>query len=79
MRLVLIILMLSVCSFADAQLVKNFFKWSTVYASGNISQPLQETTREWYVTQNGDIQDITEVYPFNYTISVGIRKMARFD
>jgi len=79
MRLVLIILMLSVCSFADAQLVKNFFKWSTVYASGNISQPLQESTREWFVTQNGDIQDITEVYPFNYTISVGIRKMARFD
>jgi len=79
MRLVLAITMLFVCSFADGQIVKKFFKWSTVYASGNVGQPIQGDLKQWYVTQNGDVHQITPIHPFNYDISLGIRKMARFD
>jgi len=61
------------------QKIKNFFKYATVYSSGNLGQPLQEADKEWYVTQNGEIQEVTEIYPFDYTISIGIRKMARFN
>ena len=70
MRLVLAITMLFVCSFADGQIVKNFFKWSTVYASGNIGQPIQGEINQWYVTQNGDVHEITPIHPFNYNISL---------
>jgi hypothetical protein len=59
--------------------VKNFFKYSTLYASGRVGQPLQESNKEWYVSQDSRLTDVTEVYPFDYTISVGIRKIARFD
>jgi hypothetical protein len=63
---------------SNAQFINNIFKYSTLYASGSIDQPLQESTKEWYVTQDSRIQDITEIYPFDYIVSIGIRKMARF-
>ena len=64
---------------SNAQIIKDFFKYSTIYVGGNISMPIQESTREWSVTQDSRLTDVTEVYPFDYTFSVGIRKMARFD
>ena len=78
-KILLLLLILFVYNTTDAQIFKKFLKYSTVYASGNIGQPLQEETKEWFVAQDGQIQDITEIYPFDYTISLGIRKMARFD
>jgi len=58
---------------------KKFFKYSTIYAAGSISQPLQESNKTWYVSQDNRLTDVTEIYPFDYTISLGIRKIARFD
>ena len=78
-KLLIYIFILCICNTVDAQIIKKFFKYSTIYAGGNISMPIQESTKEWYVTKDGRIQDITEVYPFDYTFSIGIRKMARFD
>ena len=78
-KLLIYLFILYVCQNVNAQFVKDLFKYSTIYVGGNIGQPVQESTKEWYVTQDGQIQDITEVYPFDYTISIGIRKMARFD
>ena len=79
MKKILLLLSLIVGLNINAQIVKDFFKYSTIYASGNIGQPLQEADKEWYITQNGEISDVTEIYPFDYTISIGIRKIARFD
>lgn len=78
-KLLTLLIVLFTYTNVDAQFIKKFFKFSTIYASGNISQPLQEPTKEWYITQDGRLSDVTEIYPFNYVISVGIRKMARFD
>ena len=78
-KLLIYIFILCICNTVDAQIIKKFFKYSTIYASGNIGQPLQEEQKEWFITQDGHLQDITEIYPFDYTISIGIRKMARFD
>ena len=78
-KLLIYLFILYVCQNVNAQFVKDLFKYSTIYVGGNIGKPVQESTKEWYVTQDGQIQDITEVYPFDYTISIGIRKMARFD
>ena len=64
---------------APFKFVKNFFKYSTIYASGRVGQPLQETSKDWYVDQGSNLTDVTEVYPYDYTVSVGIRKIARFD
>ena len=76
----LLLIFLCIISFnANSQFVKKFFKYSTIYASGNIGQPLQESNKDWYVTQDSRLTDVTEVYPFDYRISVGIRKIARFD
>ena len=74
-----LLLLLSVTVTADAQFLKKFFQWSTIYTAGSISQPLQEPSKEWYVAQNGELRDITEIYPFDYKFSIGIRKLARFD
>ena len=78
-KILLLLLILFVYSNTDAQILKKFFKYSTIYAGGNIGMPIQESTREWYVTQDSRLTDITEVYPFDYTFSIGIRKLARFD
>ena len=78
-KLITLLIILFTCGNVDAQFIKKFFKFSTTYASSNISQPYQEPVKEWYVTQNGRLSDVTEIYPFDYIISIGIRKMARFD
>ena len=57
--------------------VQKFFKYSTVYTSAFANSPMQPTT-EYYVTQGGDLRDITIENPFDYTATIGIRKVARF-
>ena len=69
----ILLLLSSLAITSDAQFIKKFFKWSTVYVAGSINQPLQESTQEWYITQNGELRDITEIYPFDYRFSIGIR------
>ena len=63
----------------NAQFFKKIFKHSTIYTSGNISMPLIEDRKEFYVTQEGEVRDITKEPKFDYRYSVGWRKLARFD
>ena len=63
----------------NAQFFKKIFKYSTVYTSGNISMPLIEDRKEFYVTQEGEVRDVTKEPKFDYRYSVGWRKLARFD
>ena len=64
---------------ADAQFFKKIFRHSTIYTSGSIGIPLKEDFREFFVTQAGDVKDITREPEFDYRYSIGWRKLARFD
>jgi len=64
---------------------KDFLKYGTVYASGDISNSV-EAIEPTYVLERTDnvydipiIKDNTEVFPFDYRYGFGIRKLARFD
>ena len=57
--------------------VKDFFKYSTIYTSGVASNPMY-AEEFWYTTQGGDLFNYTEEYSFDYTATLGIRKVARY-
>ena len=79
MKQLLTLLFLVISTSANAQFFKKIFKYSTIYTSGNISMPLIEDRKEFFVTQQGDVIDITREPKFDYRYSVGWRKLARFD
>ena len=76
--LVTIGLILLSCTSVKAQDLQKLLKYSTFYASGIGGTPI-DATPEYFVDQSSNIQEITREYPFNYTISIGLRKIARFD
>ena len=57
--------------------VKDFFKYSTVYTSAYASNPMY-AQEVWYTTQAGDLFNYTEDFAFDYTATLGIRKVARY-
>ena len=78
MRLISFITFFLISTTAVSQnAVQKFFKYSTVYTSAFANSPMQPTT-EYYVTQDGQLNDITIENPFDYTATIGIRKVARF-
>ena len=79
MKQILTLLFLIISFNTNAQFFKKIFKYSTVYTSGNISMPLIEDRKEFYVTQEGEVRDITKEPKFDYRYSIGWRKLARFD
>lgn len=68
-------------------LYENLFKYSTLYAAGNISNSYEAPVKDYFVRTNPDgglydipvVVDGTEKNPFDYRYSVGVRKLARFD
>lgn len=58
--------------------VKKFFKYSTVYTSAMAASPMEAQT-EYFVTQLGELEDITIENPFDYRATIGIRRVARFE
>ena len=44
---------------ANAQFFKKIFKHSTLYTSANITMPREEIKKEFFVTQDGEVRDIT--------------------
>ena len=64
--------------------IKQFFEYSTVYASGDIKSPMEVDKSYIIRTPNGlysvpNVIDITKNHPFDYRWGYGIRKLARFD
>ena len=59
--------------------VGKFFKYSTVYGVGQISQPITPANRNYYVTQENELIDVSPELKPNYSYGFGIRKVARFD
>ena len=79
MRILLLTLMLLLSSNANAQFFKKIFQHSTIYTSGNITMPREDIKKEFFVTQEGELRNITVEPEFNYIYSIGWRKLARFD
>lgn len=59
-------------------IISNFFKYSTMYTSAFANTPMQPVT-DYYVTQSGELRDVTIENPFDFTTTIGIRKVARYD
>ena len=57
--------------------IKNFFKFSTFYTSMSMGTSMVE--REDYVAVNKGYEDVTQVNPYDYNLTIGLRKIARFD
>ena len=72
----LLILLLFVSSLGNAQGLNKIFKYSTFYAAVNGGTSLSDD-QVWSVTSGQLEEDIVET-PFDYSLSVGIRKIKRF-
>lgn len=57
---------------------QGFLKYSTLYSSVYGATPMEAPT-EYFVTQAGDVMDVTIENPFDYRYTFGIRRVARYD
>jgi len=64
--------------YCNSVAAQGFLKYSTLYTSAYGASPMEAQT-EYYVTQGGDLQDITIENPFDYRYTFGIRRVARYD
>jgi len=84
--LILLTLLVSTSNL-KAQFIKDLFKYSTFYASGDINNSYEPAQKTYYLRTNSNgsiysvptVVDGTEYNPFDYRIGFGIRKLARFD
>ena len=68
-------------------LYKDFLKYGTLYAAGDISNSIEAAEPTYFLRTNPDgsiysipdVVDNTPVYPFDYRYGFGIRKLARFN
>ena len=71
----IIIIMLFCASVLSAQ--NNFFKYSTFYTSMSTGTSYIED--EDYIAIDKGYEDVTQVNPYDYNLTIGLRKIARFD
>ena len=71
MRTLLVLLLFPLFSFGQ------FFKYSTIYTSMTMGTSMIE--RENYIAVDRGYKDVTEINPYDYNLTIGIRKIARFD
>ena len=76
MRLVTTLLLIALPFVVSAQVFENFFKYSTLYAAANGNNSLA-TTEAYSIDGNTVQYDLLET-PFDYSFTLGIRKIARF-
>jgi len=72
----LLVILLLIPFLGNAQGVKNIFKYSTIYGAVNGGTSLGDD-QIWSVTSGALEEQVVET-PFDYTLSVGIRKIKRF-
>ena len=68
-----ILLLLPFLSFGQI----DFFKYSTIYTSMNINTSMVEN--QDYISIDKGYEDVTQVNPYDYNLTIGWRKIARFD
>ena len=69
--LLFFVLLTTICS------SQNFFKYSTFYASSTIGSSTLEDGM--FKVEDKQLIDITEINPIDYNLTLGLRKVARFD
>jgi hypothetical protein len=72
----LLLLFLLISTITNAQ-IKDFFKYSTFYTSMNMGTSMIED--ENYIAVDKGYENVTIVNPYDYNLTIGIRKIARFD
>ena len=89
--LVLLAILISMQSFGQDKffksLYKDFLKYGTVYAAGDISNSIEAAEPTYFLRTNPDgsiysipdVVDNTPIYPYDFRYGFGIRKLARFD
>ena len=75
-RMKLIYILLCTTFIYSGYFTDNFLKYSTFYAGGSISSPLASVQTLNFT--GTDIEEGVTETPFDYSLSMGIRKMARF-
>lgn len=68
------------------ELYKDFLKYGTVYAAGDIKNPYENSRKDFFVERPADgdlyaiprVVEVTEYFDFDYRYGVGIRKLGRF-
>ncbi len=55
----------------------DFFKYATFYTSMSMNTSMVEN--QDYIAINKGYEDITQVNDFDYNLTLGLRKIARFD
>ena len=73
MREIFLAMMITTSAFGQGLL-----KYSTVYTSVYGGTPMEAQT-EYFVSQDGDVMDVTIENPFDYRYTFGIRRVARYD
>ena len=73
-NLIIIFLLMSIS--VNAQ-IEDFFKYSTFYTSMSMNTSFSE--REDYIAVDKGYEDVTWVSPYDYNLTIGLRKIARFD
>ena len=72
----LLLLFLLISTISTAQ-IKDFFKYSTFYTSMSMNTSFVE--RENYRAVMKGYEDITKINEYDYNLTLGLRKIARFD
>ncbi len=72
----ILVLFLCLSTYSNAQTFKNIFKYSTFYAAVNGGTSLGDN-QIWSVTSGVLEEDVVKT-PFDYTFSIGVRKIKRF-
>ena len=73
--LTIIFIFISVQCFGQ---LSDLFKYSTIYTSASLNNSLF-TQGIWQMTPEGQLVDVTRDNPYDFSINVGIRKLARFE
>ena len=55
----------------------DFFKYSTLYTSMSMNTSFIE--RQDYIAVDKGYEDVTQINPYDYNLTIGLRKIARFD
>ena len=72
MKNIIIILLVLICGVSNAQF-QDFFKYSTFYTSMTMGTSFTE--REDYIAVDKGYEDVTQVNPYDYNLTIGIRKV----
>lgn len=90
-KIIILLCLIGTITNAQAQFFKNvykdFIKYGTVYAAGDISNSVEAAESIYVLRTNQDgsiysipeIEDVTPKFPFDYRYSIGVRKLARFN